>query len=72
MTLFTKEIMLEPVAISGVNDFAESAVAHSPCYQDKTHATMGRWPGISPSSEKKYSTLKTWEFPFPYRTLTWG
>ena len=66
-----KEMMLEPVAISGVNDFADSAVVIRLVIKTKP---MQQWAVGREYRRrlKKVFDAKNVEFPFPYRTLTWG
>ena len=66
-----KEMMLEPVAISGVNDFADSAVIIRLVIKTKP---MQQWAVGREYRRrlKKVFDAKNVEFPFPYRTLTWG
>ena len=66
-----KELMLEPVVISGVNDFADSAVIIRLVIKTKP---MQQWAVGREYRRrlKKVFDAKNVEFPFPYRTLTWG
>ncbi|MBC5622177.1 mechanosensitive ion channel family protein [Butyricimonas sp. NSJ-56] len=66
-----KELMLEPISISGVNDFADSAVVIRLVLKTKP---MQQWAVGREYRRrlKKVFDAKNVEFPFPYRTLTWG
>lgn len=66
-----KEMMLEPISISGVNDFADSAVVIRLVLKTKP---MQQWAVGREYRRrlKKVFDEKNVEFPFPYRTLTWG
>lgn len=66
-----KDIMLEPVSISGVNDFADSAVMIRLVIKTKP---MQQWTVGREFRRriKKVFDEKHVEFPFPYRSITWG
>lgn len=66
-----KDMMLEPVSISGVNDFADSAVMIRLVIKTKPMQqwTVGR---EFRRRVKKVFDEKGVEFPFPYRSITWG
>ncbi|MCQ4873622.1 mechanosensitive ion channel family protein [Butyricimonas paravirosa] len=66
-----REMMLEPISISGVNDFADSAVVIRLVLKTKP---MQQWAVGREYRRrlKKVFDAKNVEFPFPYRTLTWG
>ncbi|MEG2597802.1 MAG: mechanosensitive ion channel family protein, partial [Oscillospiraceae bacterium] len=66
-----KEIILEPICISGVNDFADSAVVIRLVIKTKP---MKQWE-VGREYRRRLKKLfdeKNVEFPFPYRTITWG
>lgn len=66
-----KDLMLEPVSISGVNDFADSAVMIRLVLKTKP---MQQWTVGREFRRriKKVFDEKHVEFPFPYRSITWG
>lgn len=66
-----KDIMLEPISISGVNDFADSAVMIRLVLKTKP---MQQW-AVGREYRRRLKKLfdeKNVEFPFPYRSITWG
>ena len=66
-----KDLMLEPITISGVNDFADSAVVIRLVLKTKP---MQQWT-VGREYRRRIKKLfdeKHVEFPFPYRTVTWG
>lgn len=66
-----RDIILEPVSISGVNDFADSAVMIRLVIKTKP---MQQW-AVGREYRRRVKKLfdeQHVEFPFPYRTLTWG
>ena len=66
-----KDIMLEPISISGVNDFADSAVMIRLVLKTKP---MQQW-AVGREFRRRIKKLfdeKHVEFPFPYRSITWG
>lgn len=66
-----KDIILEPLTISGVNEFADSAVVIRLVIKTKP---MQQW-AVGREYRRRIKKLfdeKNVEFPFPHRTLTWG
>lgn len=65
-----KDVMLEPISISGVDSFAESSVIIRLVIKTKP---MEQW-AIGREYRRRLKKLfdeKNVEFPFPYRTLKW-